>query len=252
MNHIPRRTRAHLSQFTTTQLHLKNPLVVAFFAFSYPGFGHLMLHRYLKAFILIGWEIFINNTANVNLGIMYSLQGNFETAKEVVDERWLMVYVGIYMFSIWDSYRSTVDLNKQYLLANRENAQIPVLVIKPWDINFLDKRSPLIAGTWSALVPGLGHLYVHNVITGLFIFGYTIAILYFSKVPLAIHYSLLGKFELATNSLNMQWTLFLPSIYIFIIYDAYTAAVEYNMLFDIELTTYLKQKYQHTQFKFPI
>jgi len=78
-----RRRWAHLSQFTTTHLHLRHPLIVAFFSFSFPGFGNFMQHRYATAFILIVWELFINTKAHVNTGILYSLLGDFEKAKEL-------------------------------------------------------------------------------------------------------------------------------------------------------------------------
>ncbi|MEW5321768.1 hypothetical protein V2J23_06380 [Geobacillus thermoleovorans] len=105
-----RRKRAYLSQFSTTHLHLRHPLVVAFFSFSFPVLSNLMQHRYATAFILIVWEPFINTKAHVNTGILYSLLGDFEKAKAVLDERWLMFYVAIYMYGIWDSYRGSVDL----------------------------------------------------------------------------------------------------------------------------------------------
>ncbi|MFC3883623.1 hypothetical protein ACFOU2_08915 [Bacillus songklensis] len=254
MNQIPpfRRQRAHLSQFSTVQIHLKNPWIVAFFSFSYPGFGHLMQHRYARGFLLILWELFINNQANVNLGIMYSLLGDFEKAKEVMDERWLMLYIGIYMFGIWDSYRTTVDLNKLYILADREDAPILNMKMDTWDINFLDKRIPWVALVWSALVPGLGHFYVHKIITGFFIFGYTLSILYFSHLPQAINHTMIGEFEQATKVLNMQWMLYLPSIYLFILYDAYVSTIELNKLFEKELSRYLRKNYQNPDFEFPI
>ncbi|MGG3007035.1 hypothetical protein [Geobacillus stearothermophilus] len=119
-----RRKRAHLSQLTTTHFHLRHPLVVAFFSFSFPGFGNLMQQRYATAFMLILWELFINTKARINTGILYSLLGDFEKAKAVLDERWLMFYVAIYMYSIWNSYRGSVDMNKLYLLADREDAPI--------------------------------------------------------------------------------------------------------------------------------
>ncbi|MFX3625464.1 MAG: hypothetical protein ACE3JP_15895 [Ectobacillus sp.] len=254
MNQIPpfRRQRAHLSQLTTTQLHLRNPWIVAFFSFSYPGFGHLLLHRYLGALILIVWEVFINHKARVNLGIFYSLLGNFEKVKEVIDERWLILYVGIYMFGIWDSYRTAVDFNKLYLLADREDAPIPVLKMGAWAINYLDKRKPWVAVSWSALAPGIGHLYVHKITIGFFLFAYTVMLMCFSHIPEAIHFTLIGKFARATSVLDIQWMLYIPSIYIFVIYDAYTAAVEYNKLFEKELSMYLRRQYQHPDFEPPI
>lgn len=247
-----RRKRAHLSQMSTSHLHLRSPFIVAFFSFSYPGFGHLMQHRYLAAIILILWELFINNMANINLGIYYSLIGEFDKATEVLEERWLMIYVGIYMLGIWDSYRSTIDMNKQYILADREDSPLTPLAIGAWDINYLDKRNPLVALAWSALVPGLGHLYIHKVLIGFFVFGYTVAILYYGEIPLGIKHTMLGEFEQAKEVMNIQWLLYLPSIYLFIIYDAYTSAVEYNKLFEKEMSKYLRSNYQNTRFKFPI
>lgn len=247
-----RRKSAVLTEFTTTQLHLRNPWVVAFFSFSYPGFGHLLQHRYAKAIVLFIWELFINTKAQVNLGIMYSLLGNFDMAKEVLNEKWLIFYVGIYMFAIWDSYRGTVDLNKQYVLADRENAPIKPLVITKWDINFLDKRLPWLALVWSAIVPGIGHLYVHKVLIGFIIFSFTLTISYFAHLPQAIQYTMIGEFNMAADTIDMQWALYIPSIYSFVLYDAYVSAVEYNKLFKKELSRYLQSHYQHPKFKRPL
>ncbi|NRD79103.1 hypothetical protein HPT25_17225 [Bacillus sp. BRMEA1] len=254
MNQIPpfRRQRAYFSQLTTTQLHLKNPWVVAFFSFSYPGFGHFLQHRYASAFTLIIWETFINRKANVNLGIFYSLLGEFNKAKAVLDEKWLIFYVAIYMFGIWDSYRTTVDLNKQYLLADREDAPILNIKMGSWDMNYMDKRKPWIALCWSALFPGLGQLYLHNVISGFFIFIYTVSICYFGHILESIHLTMVGNFIQAKQVLNMQWTLYFPSIYLFIIYDAYISAIENNKLFEKEMSKYLRQTYQDKNFEFPI
>ncbi len=254
MNQIPpyRRNRAYITQSTSTQLHLRNPYVVAFFSFAYPGFGHLLQHKYLAAFILILWELFINNLANVNLCIHYSMIGDFETAKEVVNERWLILYVSIYMLGIWDSYRTTVELNRQYILADREDAPVLPIVLGSLGINYLDKRKPWIALVWSALVPGLGHLYIHRTITGFFIFGYTVAILYYGQIPLGIKYSMLGDFDKTKEVLNIQWLLYLPSIYLFIIYDAYTSCVELNKLAEKETSKFLRKHYQHPNFEFPV
>ncbi|MEK3883212.1 hypothetical protein [Paenibacillus sp. PL2-23] len=248
----PRRTRANLNQFSIGQLHFRNPWVVAFFSFAYPGFGHLMQHRYAPAFILIGWELFINNMAQLNVGILYSMIGDFDMAKQVLSDKWLILYVGIYMLSIWDSYRTTVDLNKQYILADREDAEISGFVIGAWDINYMDKRKPWVAMMWSVLVPGLGHLYVHKVIIGFFIFGYTVLILNGANIPLAIKYSMLGDFMQAKAVIHMQWLMYLPSIYFFILYDAYISSIEYNILCEKELSRYLRQNYQHPHFELPV
>jgi hypothetical protein len=211
-----------------------------------------MLNRYFKAFILIGWEMFINTQAKLNLGIMYTLLGQFDKCKEVVDSRWLILYVSIYMFSIWDSFRVTVDINKQYRLADWEDAPILNMKYSSWDVNYLDKRDPLTALLWSVLAPGLGHLYVHNIISGFYIFGSTIGLMYFSHIPQAVNFTMIGEFERAKQVIDMQWALYLPSMYLFFLYDAYNSAVEYNKLFEIEQVRYLRSKYQSPNFRMPI
>lgn len=211
-----------------------------------------MLHRFAKACTLLAWEIFINSQAKVNLGIMYSLLGQFDKAKEVLDKRWLILYVGIYMYAIWDSYRSTVEINKLSILADREDAPLVPIKFGSWDMNYLDKRKPWVAAAWSMIAPGLGHLYLHKVIMGFFIFGYTIVIMYFSHIPQAINFTCIGDFTQAKKVLDMQWTLYIPSIYAFIYYDAYISAVELNKLFDKEQSKYLRQNYQNPDFEMPI
>lgn len=164
--------------------------------------------------------MYINNSAKINLGILYSLIGDFDKAKEVMDERWLILYLGIYIFGIWDSYRTTFDLNKQFILADRENAPILAFTIGVWDVTFWINGNP----RWPSLFPGIGHLYLHKVIVGFFIFGYTVAIMYFGKLPQAIHLTMLGDFDVAKEGMNMQWVMYMPSIFFFILYDVYLSA----------------------------
>lgn len=102
------------------------------------------------------------------------------------------------------------------------------------------------------LAPGLGHLYVHKVIAGLFLFGFTIIVSYFARLPEAIIYTLTGRFDEAVRIVNMQWALYLPSIYSFVFYDAYVSAVEYNKLFEKELSNYLRRRCQPKPFRWPI
>ncbi|MDB5085691.1 MAG: putative rane protein [Bacilli bacterium] len=244
----PRHYRAKMSTFTVTQIHLSNPWVNTFWAFAFPGFGNLILGMYAKGLLLFGWEIFINTKAKVNLAILYSLLGQFETAKTVLDSSWILLYVGIYVYSMWTSYRTTVELNKLSLLAEREDAPVTPVLMNTWDINFLDKRKPWLSVVWSFLMPGLGHLYVHKFITGAFIMVYTIILVYFSHILQAIHYTMIGDYVNSKTVLDMQWTLYIPSIYAFIAYDAYVAAVEGNKLFAKEQSRFLRENYQSAQF----
>ncbi|GAA3322419.1 hypothetical protein GCM10020331_042240 [Ectobacillus funiculus] len=56
---------------------------------------------------------------------------------------------------------------------------------------------------------------------------------------------MVGEFAQAKQIINMQWAMYLPSIYVFIVYDSYVSAVEYNKLFEKkELSNYLRRNYQ--------
>jgi len=243
-----RRYLAHVSIFGTTQLHPKNPYIVAWWAAAFPGFGHILLSKYLRGFALSLWEVVININARVNQAMIHSFQGNFDLAKEVLNTRWLMMYIPVYLFSIWDSYRTTVDMNKLYLLAKHENHRFNTFSIGAWEINYLDKREPLLSFIWSALMPGLGQLYIHRIVASLFIIVWTVIFLYYSHFLEAFQLLLEGNIEKSTSVLNAEWYLFLPSMYFFVIYDAYINTVENNKLFDDQQKKFLKENYQHPKF----
>ncbi|WP_163536255.1 hypothetical protein [Gracilibacillus sp. YIM 98692] len=251
-NTAVRRQRAYISEFGTTLLHLKNPWIVAFWSFAFPGCGTLMQGRVAKGLILICWELIINTNSRINLSIMYSLLGQFDMAIQVINTRWFLLYVALYVYALWDSYRGAVDLNKQYILADREDVLINPFTIKTLDTNYLDKRSPWLATVLSVLSPGLGHLYVHKVMTGLFFIAWTILVIYISKTLPAVHYTFTGNFGLATSIVNMQWLMYLPSIYGFVIHDSYITSVEYNKLTKKAQSRYLRANYQRLDFQKPM
>lgn len=80
-----RRYIAYLSTMGTTQLHLRNPFVIACWSLAYPGLGHLLLSKYARGFLLFNWEVFLNYNAHINLAILYSFTGRFEMAKNILD-----------------------------------------------------------------------------------------------------------------------------------------------------------------------
>ncbi|RAP78179.1 hypothetical protein [Paenibacillus montanisoli] len=246
-----RRNRAHLSQFNTTQIHLRNPFVVTFWSLMSPGLGYFMQDRTLKAFVTVIWGIFINVKAQINLAIVYSFTGRFDLAKSVVDKRWFILYLAVYVYGIWDGYRGTVDLNKQYRLADLEDAKLQTFNIASWDINFMDKRSPWVAVMWSAFMPGLGYLYLHKVVSGLFMIGWSIIVLYMSHALEAIHLTLICRFPEAKAALDTEWLLYLPATYAFAMMDCYIDAVENNKLFEKEQSQFLREEYPIAGFKMP-
>lgn len=251
-NGTARYPRAYLSEFTTNQIHLKNPVIVAIWSFFTPGLGNLLQDRKLKGLILILWGIFINTKAKINLAVIYTFTGHFDSARNVIDTRWFLLYIAVFVYSIWDAYRGSVDMNQFYLLADREDAPIKPFVINTLDMNYLDKRKPWLAAAWSFLLPGLGDLYIHKVITGLFFVAWTITVIYFSNILQAVHFTMVGDFHQARDVIQLQWMLFFPPIYGFEIYESYVTAVEANKLFEKEQSHWLRTNYQRNSFKMPI
>lgn len=244
-----RRYIAHVSILGTTQMHLRSPSIIAWWSAAFPGFGHLLLSKYIRGFVLFIWEVIVNVQANINLAIIYSFQGEFDMAVHVLDPRWLLVYLPVYFFGIWDSHRTTVDLNKVYLLAEREEHRFNIFSIGAMEINYLDKRDPMMAAFWSAIVPGLGQLYIHRIITSFFVIFWAIIFFYLSHFLEGLLFLILGDIGQATSVLRGEYLLMLPSIYGFAVYDAYVNTVENNKLFEKEQRRYLQDNYQHPEFK---
>ncbi|WP_207708950.1 hypothetical protein [Heliomicrobium undosum] len=247
-----RRPLAHVSTLATNHIHLRNPWVTVWLSALFPGFGQIFLGSYVKGFLLIIWEIVINVQAKLNLAILYSFTGQLHLIKETVNVRWLLLYAAVYVYAIWDSYRSTIDLNKFTILAQRERSAIIPFKIDSFEINYFDKRNPWIAVVWSIFMPGLGHLYTHRLPTGFFVLIWWIAITYFSHLMEGVHHSAIGAFEQTKAIVDPQWLLFMPSIFCFSIYDSYVHAVEYNKLFEYEQAQFLRSEYQSSAFKKPI
>ena len=246
-----RRPIGYLNHININQLHLKSPGVVSWWSASFPGFGHIMLGEYLKGFILIIWEYIANIMANLNLAIWYSFNGRFSMAKNVLDKRWAILYLSIYLYAIWDSYCRTTDLNKYFILAQREKSPIKAFSIDGLGINHLDKRNPWTSLAWSMILPGLGHFYIRRVLTSFIIVVAWMISIRLSHALDAIYFTLYGEFTRAINVVNYQWLLFLPSIYGFSLYDSYITTVEYNKLFKYEQRNFLREYYQSFNFNMP-
>ncbi|WP_082883867.1 hypothetical protein [Bacillus sp. SJS] len=247
-----RRMIATVNPYMTNLFHLRNPFIVAWWSASFPGFGHVLLGKYITGFLLMVWEVFANNIAHLNEGIFYSMTGRPEAALKVMNEEWLWLYVTFYVFIIWDSYRQAIEYNKYYILSVREGAPIQMKNINPLEINVLEKRKPGYALFWSLLTPGLGHFYLNrlpSIVFGVFLWIITA---YYSGLYKCVLYTVRGEFELVSQTANPQWFLFLPSLYVFLAYDSYVSTVEYNKLFDRELEKHLKASYQNRDFKMPL
>ncbi len=244
-----RRYKAHVSIAGTTQFHIRNPYVIAWWSAAFPGFGHLLLSKYLRGLVLFIWEVVVNYNAKINLAMVYSFSGNIRLAKETLEVRWMLMYIPVYLFAIWDSFRTCMDMNKVFLLAEREDAPFNSFVIGALEINYLDKRQPIMSILWSLFMPGLGQLHIHRLLTAFFALVWTIVFLYFSKTLVAVHHLFLGNISKATAVLDMQWLLYMPSMWGFAVYDSYTNTVENNKLFDMEQKDYLIKHFQNPGFR---
>lgn len=244
-----RRYKAHVSIVGTTQIHLRNPYIIGWWSAAFPGFGHLLLSKYIRGYVLFIWEVFVNINAKVNLAMIYSFQGNIDMAKDVLNTRWLLMYIPVYLFGIWDSYRTTIDMNKVYILAEREDHRFNSFSLGALEINYLDKRNPVMSIIWSLFVPGLGQLYLHRILTSFFVIIWLVIFFYYSHALEAVSLLFLGEIQKATSVLKSEWLLFLPSIYGFAIFDAYMNAVENNKLYEKEQRNFLKKNYQAPDFK---
>lgn len=99
----------------------------------------MFLGKYLHGFVLIIWELVVNSQSNLNMGIALSFLGGFEEAKAQINQEWGLLYVAVYAYSIWDSYRCAVEVNKSHVLAEVEDAPIAPseskcfrLAVLPW------------------------------------------------------------------------------------------------------------------------
>ncbi|MFA9559749.1 hypothetical protein ACERII_20780 [Evansella sp. AB-rgal1] len=218
-------TNANIVQF-------RNPTVVMWWAAAIPGYGHVMLGKYIKGFLLIVWEFTVNYNSKLNTAIMYTFIGNFEAAINVLDLNWILLYVPVYLYSIWDSRRVAIDQNKYALLADMSwsVAKVDSISFSAMEKNYLDKRKTWLAIFWSLITPGLGHLYANRLPTGFYILVWFVIAVYFSNILPSIHYTFLGQFDKVFEVINPQWALFVPSMYCFAPYDAYLQCDSFNKL----------------------
>ncbi|MBM7589101.1 hypothetical protein [Brevibacillus fulvus] len=200
----------------------------------------MYIGKYLHGFILILWELVVNNLANLNLGIALSFHGRFAEAKAQINQDWALLYIAVYVYCIWDSYRCAVEIKKNHLLAEIEDAPVKPSDISFLDIVTLDKKNSWVGMLWSAFSPGLGQLYGGSTVVGTFVLAWWIAICYKAVAVRTLLYSFLGDFKSATAIVDWQWFLFLPSMYCFAVYQAYVSVTENNTLYDIEQIRFLR------------
>ena len=243
MNRI-RRDRASIGIFGVNLPHRMNPWVPWCWSFFLPGYGHVLGGKFITGWLLIGWEVFINTKSHLNTAIVYSFTGQFDKAKQVLDNHWIVLYVPVFVYTLFGSYQNAVHNSNLYDLADREDAPVKPMTLNSFEINSLDKRSPWLAALWSLLIPGLGQIYNRKLVSSVMALTWYIVFANQAHLPQALHATMTGQFTQAIRMTNPEWLLFIPSLYGFAFYDAYVTTVHYNRLFEKEQSKFLREQYQ--------
>lgn len=83
-------------------------LEAVMWSIALPGFAQLLTGNIIKGILFVVLEFITNVYSNFNAGIMYSFLGETHKAMQVIDTQWLMFYPCLYMFAMWDAYRSAM------------------------------------------------------------------------------------------------------------------------------------------------
>lgn len=229
-----------------------NPWIPLWWSAAFPGYGHCMVNAPLIGYSLIIFEFTVNNLAKVNAAIYCSMIGDFQGAIAVIDLRFFYLYIGVYVFTMFDSYRRCVDMNNNYVLSFRTTRITNTTKVSSFSVNTLNKVSPLTATYWEMIMPGLGSLYLNHLISFFFsVITWTITIAY-SKFYVGLYYTCVGNFGKAKAVIDPQWYLFIPSIYGGYIYFAYSQAVINNYQFKLSQSQFLRADYQDRSFIMPL
>ncbi|NQX66452.1 hypothetical protein HQN90_09975 [Paenibacillus alba] len=229
-----------------------NPWIPLWWSAAFPGYGHCMINYPLIGYSLIIFEFTVNNLAKINQAIYFSMIGNFQGAMDVIDLRFFYLYIGVYVFTMFDSYRRCVDMNNNYVLSYRTTTLTKTTKASSFSINTLNKVSPITATYWEMIMPGLGSLYLNHLISFFFsVVTWTITI-GFSRFYVGLYYTCIGDFEKAKTVIDPQWYLFIPSIYGGYVYFAYSQAVITNFQFKLSQSQFLCSEYQSAAFIMPL
>lgn len=211
-------------------IHRSNPWTAAWWSAAFPGFGHMHLGSYIKGIIFMSGEIFINLKACINLAIFYTFTGNFNKANHVLSNRWSLFYMAIWIFSIYDAWRLTIETNRICELEEgQEKRYFKRMDMSKFSINKIEERPPLLAAFFSAVLGGMGQLYNNQFLKGFILIGWTIVINVYAQTNHLLEKLFLGK-GIYLMQIDWQWLLFVPSIYGFCVWDSYVCAVEINKL----------------------
>ncbi|EWG12690.1 hypothetical protein [Cytobacillus firmus] len=88
-------------------------LEAVFWSIALPGFSQLLAGQLWKGTLFVVLEFIINVYSHFNSAIMFSFMGEIDKAVHVLNYQWLMFYPCLYMFAMWDAYRSAMPENEE-------------------------------------------------------------------------------------------------------------------------------------------
>jgi hypothetical protein len=97
-----------MSKKTGLKMKQLTKLEAVLWSIALPGFSQLLIGQYLKGILFVLLEFIINVKSHFNEAIMYSFLGETKYAHHIIDYQWLMFYPCLYMFAMWDSYRTAM------------------------------------------------------------------------------------------------------------------------------------------------
>lgn len=245
----PRRMISVIGPGGVTYLKYKNPLAAVWWSAAFPGFGHLFINQFIRGTMLTLAEVILNTLAHINQALMYSYTGRFVMAKQVLDIRWAVAYMLIYMMAMWDCYVNAKSLNKTYRMALLENARISPGGVYAWEIQVLDRKSRFSAALMSLFFPGMGQFYNQRIGLALYALCWWGIYTSLSMVPVSLHRLLLGDMAGSLEVLRCHWLLFMPSVTGGAAYHAFETAGEHNQLLRMEQRQYLQERYRETDIR---
>lgn len=201
-----------------------NPLMVVWWSAAFPGYGQILLNQYLRGILLTLSEKIINTLAHVNEAIVYTFCGKFEMAASILDPRWAVGYLIVYLYCIWDSYRGTLEQNKLCHLAELENPPIRRMLISSSETQYLELKNPLTAALYSFFLPGLGQLYINRIVLGVYAMFWWWIYVSLSYAQKSFVYLIRGDISQSVSMLHPHWLLFMPSVLGGAVYHAVAAS----------------------------
>ena len=247
INSHARHRLATISVFGITHLQRQHPLMVAWWSAAFPGFGHFLLNHYLRATFLTLFEVMSNTMSHLNEAMVFTFCGKFDLARSVLQPRWVIAYIIVYLFAIWDSYRIALLQNKLCHLAELENERLPSTQLFALEVQYMEQKSPLVAAMYSLFFPGLGQFYNHRFGLAFYAIIWWWIYLTLSRAHEALFYLIIGRLHESNAILHPHWLLFMPSVIGGAVYHSYVTAIEHNRLFRLEQRQHLAERYRHSK-----